>query len=555
MDIRKPEQLNSEPASSRIAQMQPPPSAQERFRSCAAKLGAARIRLALSALLSLLALLFALYDALPQPPFVLPTAAVKLAACGATLLCVLLGYETLLRARDELRRFRVGINALALFSAALSVYTALRFDSPAWILSCLLLFTMQRAALCERSAYAATLHSFLHLSAPDGIYLTQASDGTLPLVYSSTAETSDFSERLMQPDSTRRLRELLTSALFLFSLPCAYLLAPMAQCSFAQTLLNLLLSALPLCSGLSVSRPFAALARRLDGRAALYAWHSARALGGQYTVVLRDEDLFPPGSIIPNGMKLYSPLSPARVLSYALAALQAAGSPLAPLFDEMLAAQFGKRCTAASYRLYGDGGIEAEVAGETVMVGSLAFMRTVGVRMPSGAGLRQAVYVAIGGELAGIFALKYRANAPIREALRALLALPKVDLVLMTRDFLITPELLAARFRLPTQRLRFPPYGKRRVRLRSESAGATSAGALIAQGDFSAFASTLCAAKTLRNAALVNFALTLLAGLIGFAVCALSFVWGAPLSPLLLTVYHLIWALLAELSSWLFLHL
>lgn len=554
MDIRKPEQVNNATASAHGGapiRTLSPPSAQERFRSYAAGLGAARIRLWLSAFLTLVSLLFALYAAVPQPPFALPPAAEKIAACVLPLLTAALGYEAVLRAWQELRRVRVGLSALVLLVTALSVYDALRFGSSAWPLACLLLLGLQRAALSERVGYAATLHTFLSMDAPQGVALQKRPEGALPVARSVAGDREDFLAHLEQPDATRRARELLTSALFLFALLLSYLLAPMAQRGFAQTLLLLLLSALPLCAGLSFSRPFGTLARRLAGRAALCGYHAARVLGGQYTIVLRDEDLFPAGSIRPNGMKLYSPLAPARVISYALAALRAASSPLALLFDEMLAAQFGKRCTATSYRLHGDGGIEAEVAGETVLVGSLSFMHSLGVRMPKGAALRQAVYVAVGGELAGIFALKYRADGAVREALRALLAQPKLDLVLMTRDFLITPELLAAKFRLPTQRLRFPPYGKRRARLRIDEETAPAQGALIAPGDFPAFCAAVCAAKSMKTAAFVNFALSLAAGLIGLAVCAMSFVWNAPLSPLILTAYHLIWGVLAELSAWL----
>ena len=75
-------------------------------------------------------------------------------------------------------------------------------------------------------------------------------------------------------------------------------------------------------------------------------------------------------------------------------------------------------------------------------------MRSMGVHMSDGARVRQAVYVSVNGELAGIFAVKYKPSASTRAGLRALLANPGNSVILATRDFLITPELLAARYEL-----------------------------------------------------------------------------------------------------------
>lgn len=127
---------------------------------------------------------------------------------------------------------------------------------------------------------------------------------------------------------------------------------------FVRCWLILLLGATPCAAMLSFARPFSALARRLASfGAALCGWHGARVLGGKHTVILRDEDVFPSNNITSSGMKLYGTLPPGQVLSYALAALEAAQDPLAALFDRLLQAQFGRRCRADAYRCYDGGGI------------------------------------------------------------------------------------------------------------------------------------------------------------------------------------------------------
>ena len=134
-------------------------------------------------------------------------------------------------------------------------------------------------------------------------------------------------------------------------------------------------------------------------------------------------------------------------------------------------------------------GSGAQIGQDVVLVGSLPFMRSMGVHMSDGARVRQAVYVSVNGELAGIFAVKYKPSASTRAGLRALLANPGNSVILATRDFLITPELLAARYELAVGGIAFPVYSER-LRL-SEAVGgeADAQGALIAKETFGAFAS------------------------------------------------------------------
>lgn len=587
MDQQKPEQLNNgsasfdlesilrefsrqQPQTAPPPQMPPepapapeqprirpvtPPNLQEQFRSSARALGAARIRLFLFGLVTLFALLLFVNSLPAAPPVFLSEGSMGLIAAGVTLAALLLAYEVALHALAELMRIRIGIYALGTLAALLSIYDALRYGSFLWVLACVQLFSLQRSLVSAHSARASTLHRLVGMTRPDGVFRTKKlPDGTSAL-RTDKGNPVDFLLNLDRTDGPKRLGTPLATALALSSPLLAYLLAPRAQAGFVRAWLSLLLGALPLCAALSYTRPFGALCRRLGKNAALCGWHATRLFSGKYTVVLRDEDLFAAGSVVPNGMKLYSPLTASRVIAYTLAALEAAGSPLAEVFDKLLQAQSGKRCTAAAYRCYDDGGIEADVAGETVLVGSISFMQSIGVHMPKGARLRQAVYVSIGGELAGIFALKYNMSASVISGLRELLSKPRLDIVLMTRDFLITPELLAAKLNTPTRQMRFPPYGRRLRQPAWEKVGNIGQGALVARGDFGAFASSVAAAKTLRTAASVNLFLTLLAGVLGFLTCALMLFWGTVPTVLHLAVYHLLWALLAEFSCWLCLHL
>ena len=172
-------------------------------------------------------------------------------------------------------------------------------------------------------------------------------------------------------------------------------------------------------------------------------------------------------------------------------------------------------------------------------------MRSMGVHMSDGARVRQAVYVSVNGELAGIFAVKYKPSASTRAGLRALLANPGNSVILATRDFLITPEQLAV------GGIAFPFYSER-LRL-SEAVGgeADAQGALIAKETFGAFASAVAAAQTLRSTTRFSTVLSLLSGILGLCLCALLLYWGsaAAVSPFHIAAFQLIWALVAGFLS------
>ena len=235
-------------------------------------------------------------------------------------------------------------------------------------------------------------------------------------------------------------------------------------------------------------------------------------------------------------------------LSYALAALEKADSPLRHLFEKLLQEQYGKRSRVGEYRFYDHGGVGVEIGKDIVLVGNLSFIRSMGVHMPSGARVRQAIYVSVNGELAGIFALKYRPNASTRDGLRDVLSNRNFSIILATRDFLITPELIAAKYNLPTETMGFPDYTERLRLSATDTEQALSQGALIAEDTFGALAVTVAAGRTLKNCALVTTALTLCAGALGLLLTIFLIAWGAPsvASPIHIASFQLLWGMVTS---------
>ena len=126
-----------------------------------------------------------------------------------------------------------------------------------------------------------------------------------------------------------------------------------------------------------------------------------------HRVLIYDGDLFPPGYVEFNGIKVFGDYSIERVLSYTATLIRDSGSGLTKLFHDLLRAQGGLFRQADHLCCYEGGGLSANIRGYQVLVGSASFMNLMEVPLPPGLNVKNAVFCAIDGDLAGIFALNY----------------------------------------------------------------------------------------------------------------------------------------------------
>ena len=95
-------------------------------------------------------------------------------------------------------------------------------------------------------------------------------------------------------------------------------------------------------------------------------------------------------------------------------------------------------------------------------MGSAAFMKLMEIQLPPGLNVKNAVFCAIDGELAGIFALNYTLPDTVFPRSGMRLIREKVGPVLATRDFNLIPAMLRQRFKLAADKMDFPPVERRR---------------------------------------------------------------------------------------------
>ena len=280
-----------------------------------------------------------------------------------------------------------------------------------------------------------------------------------------------------------------------------------------------ILAACPATMLICQTRPMWTLERRLYRfGAVLCGWKGVKAAVGRAAVPISDEDLLPGGSVKINGVKFYSGRNPDTILAYATAVVSESGSCLAPLFEHMLKSRRAQSYEIDEFKTYGDEGCGAIICGESVLVGTQEFLRRMGIEMPPGARVSQAVYVAIDGEFACVFALAFGKLKGVSAGLSALCGQRKLTPVLASCNFLLSEEFIRGKYRVDTRRMAFPPAQQRETLAQWRPEEEVSAPcALTTQEGLAGAAFAITGARSLRTASVAGAAVHILGGAVGLA--------------------------------------
>jgi len=313
-----------------------------------------------------------------------------------------------------------------------------------------------------------------------------------------------------------------------------------------------LLAAAPASFFVTLSRPMAILEKRLHSLGTVFCgWQGVTGLAKKSVFPLTHEDLFPVGTTKMNGVKFYGSRSPDDVVAYTAAIITANGGGLAPLFEQLLDSRNGRHYDPENLRSYGEGGLGGEVNGEPVLVGLLSFMKDMGVEIPEGTRVNQAVYAAIDGELCGLFAITYETDPGTAAGIRTLSSYGHLKNVLITEDFMQTESFIRSKFGVRTNRMDFPDQELRQELRSVEPDPEMPALALMTKPGLAPMAYAVTGARVLRTACRLGVAIHLLAGLLGIAMM-LVLTWFGSLhlmTPANMFLYELVWLVPALLVT------
>ena len=307
-----------------------------------------------------------------------------------------------------------------------------------------------------------------------------------------------------------------------------------------------ILAACPATLLISQSRPAWTLQRRLHRfGSVICGWQGVKASAGKAAVPLSDEDLLPAGSVKINGVKFYSTRNPDTIIGYATAVMTESGSCLAPLFEHMHQSRRGQSFVVDEFKSYGDEGYGAIICGESVLMGSQEFLKRMGIDMPAGTRVNQAVYIAIDSEFCCVFALAFGKLKGVSAGLHALCGQRRLTPVLATTNFLLNESFLHSRYGVDTRRIAIPtPDERERLAAWQPESEDCVPCALTTQEGLAGAAFAITGARSLRIASVAGAAVHILGGIVGLAVVLVLTLTGRTelMTPANLLLLELCWA-------------
>ncbi len=306
-----------------------------------------------------------------------------------------------------------------------------------------------------------------------------------------------------------------------------------------------LLASVPASFFICLSRPYGILEKRFERLGTLLCgWNSLSSIKGKTVFPLTHQDIFPAGTTKMNGVKFFGSREPDEVVAYGSALILADKNGLAPLFQQVLDSRNCQHLSVQELTFY-DGGLGGEVRGEPVLVGTLSFLREMGVEIPEGLRVSQAVCVAIDGILSGLFAITYEKNRAVTGALSTLCGYRNVNPVVADGDFLLNPGFFHSKFGVAGKRIFFANQELREALSSQEPDRTVPPVVLSTNEDLVSLAYGVTGARALRNASFLGLFVHMAGGIIGIGIMLTLTILGelSLLTPLNVILFQLIWSI------------
>lgn len=525
------------------------------------RLGRSRLRLIGAAVVAAVLLLITVapHVGIPMPAFLsyIKMPYIYLFICCALEIAVMaLCFETTVTGVRDLVTLRPNMESVVTFAnfASLLHMITVMFK-PEWegyygyaavstlsmLLAAYYLRKLEVAKLKSCRAAAGMGRPYIVVAEPD-IY-----DGETALVKYRADKPLGFVPRLNREDHARKVWKVAAPIVIFGSLALA------AVASFANDnghrffwcLAAISAAGAPLGLLLPYCLCFAKAARHLYSIGeALAGYAAAESLSEAKSVVMTDGDLFPPGNIALNGLKVYGGNPVDKVMIYAASLINASGAATSRPFADQLGEQSGELLKVNAFKFYENGGIGGEIGGDTVLAGTASFMMRNGIRIPQDVGGKTLIFLAINLELAGVFALSYGASSAVRGGLSMLMR-QQMTPVFATRDFNISPAMIETKFKLSTDTVDFPKEAERLALSDPYRLFSGKISAVISREGLKHYAECVVCARNLRRAVRISTALTLFSAVIAMLVMFYLCFTGAVVvaSPLNLLLYAALWLL------------
>ena len=468
----------------------------------------------------------------------------------AMLISALLGCNQMLDGLGELFRGRFTLNTLLSVTFAACCADAV-FCLSELRLPCCAAFSLEVAMALwarfqKRSTETAQMDTLRKAVRLQGLVRTPDYFEGRDSFLTREADPDEFMNTYTVPSGPERLQNAYAVVAFLGCVAIAVFAGLLHGISMALQILSAsLLVAVPATFFVSLSRPMHILEKRLHMvGTVLCGWQGIKGFRGKIAFPVKEQDLFPQGSTKFNGVKFYGDRTPDEVVSFTTSLIAASGSGLVSAFRQMCAGRGCKEYEAENFRHY-DQGIGCEIGGESVLMGSFSFLQDMGVEIPEGTMVAQAVYAAIDGQLSAVFAISYARMRSSAAGIVSLCGSKKITPVILGGDFMLTKDLIRGKFGVSTRRLVFPDRQTQAQLLSRQPEADAPALAIATRSDLAAYAYAVTGSRALATASRLGVVVHLFGGILGLLImAALAYLGNTELlTPVNILLYQLVWGI------------
>lgn len=464
------------------------------------------------------------------------------------LLSAMLGSYQLIGGIGDLIRKRFTLDTLLVFSFLACCVDAIlclqQLRVPCCAAFCLHMTMSLISARHKRNIEMAQMDTLRKAVRLDSVVLTPDYYEGRPGYLRGEGQVEDFMDHYNAPSGPEKVMSTYAAVVLFLSLAGSVAVGYFYSVSLGlQVFSAALLVAVPASTHVTLSRPMSLLQRRLKKHGSVICgWQGVLGLSRPAVFPLTDTDLFPLGSAKLNGVKFYGKRDPDQVVAYAAALISADGGTMAPLMTQLLESRSGYHYDVSELQSY-PGGIGGIVDEEAVLAGTLSFLQSMGVEMPKGTKVNQAVYVAIDGELAGVFAVTFSKVKESAVGLTTLCAYRRLTPVMVTGDFMLTDSFLHGKFGVNTKHIAFPPRNIRSALAEKQADPETVALAMTTREELAGVAYAVTGARALRSSCIAGTVIHMLGGILGMLILAALMIVGADhlLTPGNILLYELVW--------------
>ena len=555
------EEEEERPRRERRPRRQPPPAPDLPAGDLARRYSKGLKSLSVRGTLVLLLFLPALYlsvDLLPYPDLLTHQLRLWILA-AAQGLAMLLGLDVLIGGLARPFRLEFGMDTRLVFAAAATLADALTMpilglregEMPYCAAIILGIALLLKGTARKRRGQRLACRTAASASHPYLVTLDEGKWNGRDTYTKWSGEPIGFGRQMQASDGAQRIFQRIVPLLLIASLLLS-IVASIGRGAPERLLwcLSAMLTASASLSGaLCFSLPWLTLCRRLSqSGAAIAGWDGVTATGGS-GILLNDTDFFPPGCVSLNGIKVFGDFPVDKVVSSTASLIKESGCGLDKIFHDLLRSQGCVYRRMSNFCCY-EGGLSAVIRNQQVLVGSAAFMHLMEIPLPPGLNVKNAVFCAIDGELAGIFALNYTLHGTLEPSLNSLIR-NRITPVMATRDFNLIPAMLRQRFKLPVDKMEFPA-AERRIELSDEDQEHSDIlTAVLCREGVAPYSEAVVGAARLRRAVRVSAVLASLGAVAGLLLAFyLTFVGSyASLSAGNLLVFLVMWLVPTPLIS------